>query len=521
MTETLIQETNDSGSPLAADDRVTRWLPVGLFGICLAFSLWSIRVGWYNSILDMHSFRQTQTAISVHSLEEGASIFAYETPVLGPPWSIPIELPIYQSLVAELRHISDAALEQRGRFISALLFYATLFPLYFCLGAFNVRRVHRTVILGLFAASPFYIFWSRCFMIESTALFLSMTYLALVLRVLKGRSHRYALLWLYAAIAIAGGLAGTVKVTTYAGILIAAICAILWDYWKSDRYIRRFRNSIIFMIPSCLIPILLTVSWTRYSDYIKSQNPMASWLRSSELTSWTFGTLGQRFTFSNYSHFRSAAEMILGNGLVLLIACICLVFISTRRRIQFLFCMALWASVILMFFNLHYIHEYYAYANGVFLLAGIGIVGIGLLERKKTGSWTGLYFLVFCMGAFIAQYFTAVYPVQQLNARGKSRVADIIRRDTQPNEVLLISGLDWDPELPYLARRRAIMDRGELVPNAALKSTLSQSSKFKLGAIVICGSAKEHDDRIQSLLRNLSFRGTVSASASGCDIYLR
>ena len=51
-------------------------------------------------LLDIHSFRQTQVAISVqYLLNHGLSfdnIYNYKTPVFGSPWMVPFEAPIFQ-----------------------------------------------------------------------------------------------------------------------------------------------------------------------------------------------------------------------------------------------------------------------------------------------------------------------------------------------------------------------------------------------------------------------------------------
>ena len=71
-----------------------------IFIISYIYSLWSLSIGWTNPILDQHGFRQTQTAISTYYLLQGSPWLAYETTVLGFPWSIPMEFPLYQWLVA-------------------------------------------------------------------------------------------------------------------------------------------------------------------------------------------------------------------------------------------------------------------------------------------------------------------------------------------------------------------------------------------------------------------------------------
>jgi hypothetical protein len=52
--------------------------------------------------LDLYSFRQTQTAITTYWLGINGFSLNYETPVVGPPWSIPFEFPLYQYMVVLL-----------------------------------------------------------------------------------------------------------------------------------------------------------------------------------------------------------------------------------------------------------------------------------------------------------------------------------------------------------------------------------------------------------------------------------
>jgi hypothetical protein len=520
MTEPLILDINRAAAQARASSYMMRRVLLSLGGMCLALSLWAIHVGWKNSIFDSYSFRQCQTAISARAIQEGGPFLAYETPVLGPPWSIPFEFPLYQGLVAWLSHIFPVPLEQTGRFLSAFFFYATLFPLYFCLGALRVERRHRIVCLGLFALSPFYIFWSRSFMMESTALFFSVAYLALVLQALPVGEGKSVSAWIYTAIAITGSLAGAVKVTTYASFLMAGTFAILLNYWRQHSAERLLRKSAVLLIVSCFVPFVLTTVWTHYADSLKSKNPMAAWLTSKALTAWNFGTLQQRLTLANYARFGPVIDSILGNRMVLALACVGLIFVPALRRKHFLLCLALWASGILIFFNLHYVHTYYAYANGIFLVAAVGIVIIGLLERSGAWSWIGIYFLAACMGAFVVQYVVGLYNVQRINFRGTSAAAEILNKATKPDDVLLVYGLDWSSELPYEAHRRAIMDRNGFAPDPSLKFALDHLAPLKLGGVVICGPTRNYPDPLDRLLQSLAFQTRPYASASDCDIYV-
>ena len=57
-------------------------------------------VSWRSSGLIGQEFRQTQTAISCLFTQRDGYKIAYPTPVLGKPWSAPMEFPLYQWAVA-------------------------------------------------------------------------------------------------------------------------------------------------------------------------------------------------------------------------------------------------------------------------------------------------------------------------------------------------------------------------------------------------------------------------------------
>jgi hypothetical protein len=167
---------------------------------------------------DLHQFRQTQTAITAYWIWQEGPRLAYETPVLGHPWSVPLEFPLYQYLLAALRWIG-VPLAEGGRFLSAAFYLGLLWPVKMLLENLGLRRTDYLILSILLLASPLYIYWSRTVMIESAALFLSLCWLAFLLQC--GRMQRQR----DAAIAIMlGVLAVNTKLTTFAifGISVAA-----------------------------------------------------------------------------------------------------------------------------------------------------------------------------------------------------------------------------------------------------------------------------------------------------------
>jgi hypothetical protein len=148
-----------------------------LFLTCLVCFLCASAIGWQNTILDGdHGFRQTQTAISAAAMVGQPPKLAYDTPVLGPPWSIPFEFPIYQWTVAGLVTVFHRPLAPTGRAVGVAFFLMTLVPAWCLLRACGFGKGSGLVILAMLLASPFYVFWSRTFMIESTALFFTTSY---------------------------------------------------------------------------------------------------------------------------------------------------------------------------------------------------------------------------------------------------------------------------------------------------------------------------------------------------------
>ena len=235
-----------------------------LFVTSLVYYLSTVTIGWRNAIADVHPWRQTQTALTVSSLLRGGPWLIYETPVLGPPWAIPYEFPLYQWIVASLVRMTGMALDPAGRAVSVVFFLLTLWPVGRILANLRFSVPSRLVILSLLLCSPFYIFWSRTFMIESLALFLATSSLACVLEMLRRPSA-----WWMAATSIVMSLAAVVKVTTFFPFLCAAVFVLGVDALRRDGICRTMgwgRRGL--MVLACIIvPCLALAAWTRVAEH--------------------------------------------------------------------------------------------------------------------------------------------------------------------------------------------------------------------------------------------------------------
>jgi hypothetical protein len=163
-------------------------------------------------MLGPHSFRQTQTAISAFYMAQNPSMFLdYITPVLGPPWKIPMELPLYQWIVARWHNLTGMPLDPSGKLISIAAWLLCLAPV-FAIGRF-LRLPPEVLALtaAIALASPLYLFWGAAFLMETTGLLFALLMVAFDLR--ARMDGKFA--WLALAV-LFGSVAAMLKATTWA-----------------------------------------------------------------------------------------------------------------------------------------------------------------------------------------------------------------------------------------------------------------------------------------------------------------
>src|SRR5258708_7627745 len=183
---------------------------VVMFGLVALLAIGLVTLSWHASLLDRYEFRQLQTALSTYWIAEGGCPLAYPAPLVGPPWSVPMEFPTYQVMVAAVHHLTGLPLEQTGRLIGIIFLFAGLPALYDLLSLAGLPPSRRLVVLALVLSSPVYLFYARTFMIETTALCFAVWFLALYRRALE--SPHWG--WI-AATTLMATLAALTKITTF------------------------------------------------------------------------------------------------------------------------------------------------------------------------------------------------------------------------------------------------------------------------------------------------------------------
>lgn len=464
---------------------VTRNPFLVFFLLCFIHSVWAISIGWNNLILDDYSTRQTQTALAAFYLLRGGDWLAYEVPFMGAPWALPMEFPLYQWIVALLVATFRTPIDQTGRFVGVCFFYLSLVPITIILRFLEVQKQYCWIFLSIFLASPLYLFWARTFMIESTALFLGLSYLAAVCLYFRYRTTSV----LTTALCF-GVLAAVVKVTTFAGFLLCVVLLILVHWRKLQPQGSRLNLEVWLPIATLLLlPVLATVSWTKFADAQKILNPLAAQWTSQGLSAWNFGSLAQRLSPGVWITIvqRSAKDLV-GSTSFFILLLVAGVFVD-RYRTQFFAAIGLFVVVVSTFINLYFIHGYYAYATGIFLIAAVGFVIVGLLEKGGTYKWLGYAVFTFLLVMQFRTFTTAWLPVMSKNQTFLQDTIAAAQKYTQPNDVLLIPYDAWSREIAYYSQRRVLSHSGNtLLSGEQMKTALQnlQRTKSKIGALLLC-----------------------------------
>jgi hypothetical protein len=490
--------------------------------LSLAFSLWAIRVGWDNSLYDFYGFRQAQTAISAETIRNGGPILHYETPVLGPPWSMPFEFPLYQVLVAGLSKLFVMHIDQAGRLVSVVFFYLCLFPLASIMSKLGLQRLQIVPTLAIFAANPFYIFISRLVMIESTALFFGLAYLSQMLALARAQEGDKVPRHIVLA-ALCGTIAGTVKVTTFAPYFMLGVVLMGWKFLRQRRGGKWASKQFLAICGFCIVlPAAATAMWTKFADAVKLRNPIAAQLTSGGLRTFNFGTLSQRLHRHSYEWIRWNLGHLVGYHLLALILVLALIFYRRSLWVMAL-CFAVYIGTAEIFFNLYYIHQYYPYAVSVLILGALGYIFGSLLGLPDKRAWLGLALFAIVLAQSGRAYLRDFYPLQSTSAPGKPGAAAWIDRTTRPDDAILIFGWGYSSELPYQSQRRAIMDwQPDWQPESTVYNTLQKAidneGAANIGAVVVCNRSQPG---WPAYVKELGMPATPQAYEDGCDLYER
>ena len=410
-------------------------------------------------VTDAHAFRQSQTAITVQTyLNEGYSLFDYQTPVLGYPYQIPMELPTYQTIVyGFMKVFSLENIDVAGRVVSILIFYISAILLF--LLAQNIFRNSKISIATflIYILLPFNIFWSRTFMIDYLSVTFALGYILFFLYFLQSTDKKKILFLLLSI--LFGVLGATTKITT---MIITAPLMIYFttneffiDYKKHLKLIELLKQNWLKYLSISLVailPLISGIAWVEYADYIKSQNVFTQFLTSEALGSWNYGTMEQKLDISKwYKVFKNFDSIFLGIAIVVILA--------TKHNIKIsLIMIATIFITIAIFFNLYHEHTYYLISLMPFyaLLIGIAIAQINIKQK-----WVNIALIATLIVSIISSIVSILPNMKADNYNHPySITGKALNAVTENNDNIITYGFDWTSVYLYSANRKGMMLRG-------------------------------------------------------------
>ncbi len=477
-----IEPINGAAQPLSASGR----FPLALLVVIGLIPLGLFLVNPWQPLLEHDAFRQTQTAIVSYWLMHGGDFVRYLTPVLGYPWTLPMEFPLFQGLVAFVCTHTGLPLDFTGRLLSFVFFYAACVPIFVCLRPYGWPAL--VAAIALFFTGPTSLFFSRAFLIETLATTLALSALCSYILFLRAGKWGYL-----CAFALLGTLAGLQKITTF--LPVAGVCGLDCVRAQIRPLLRGRWRELDLRAPLCILAsLVLPVVWTVYSDQIKHEGTLAEFLTSTALSNWNFGTLAQRLQWQSW-HRIFLIRIILIGGFALMVPVIGYAALKKQSIFNREAGLLLFSGLLgpLVFFNLHYVHDYYQVGSLVFLACAAAIIAAPCLQAVWTASRVYFSAVVAAiaaanLGLLYLYYGPVIRGLPEQDALAYN-IAIYLKEHQAENDFSVIVGQDWNSTIPYYSGRYAVMIP-PWVPwetrAAIMRNPDSYAGGRRIGAVVYC-----------------------------------
>lgn len=389
-------------------------------------------------------------------------------PVLGQPWQVPFEFPLFQQSAALVMKIFSLDIDFANRSTS-LIWFSLCVPLIYHISRFFVGRFSSIISSIAFSISPLSIQWSRASLIEYCALFFSLLFLYSALRLLH--SQKAKVQWGLVCI-FSGALAGLVKSTTFL-VFCGIVVLLTLAYLKSLSAIQTKKIEVSLIFFASMTSFFGIFLWNSHADRIKNQNKLTSFLNSNELREWNFGTLAQRKVMSNWD---IVFDRINSYVLPIWLISLGLVFLLVAKRHRWI-SLTLLASVIvtiLIFFNLYVVHDYYLVALSAQFAILVGLMVDCLLSFQRLAR---IRYLAALMILFVVSYSSISQgEYRQLSRGDLPSFSNELVNLAGPNQRIFIAGYGWDPTILYYLNRRGIAldERGVDINEISKMSDISE-----------------------------------------------
>jgi hypothetical protein len=434
-------------------------------------------------------FRESQTAISADYLrrEPAGGMLAYQLPVLGVPWRIPLEFPLFQQLTAWLA-ASGLGVAQAGRWLNLFGFVACVWVAKRLWDSWGFPPEWRGLALAFLITSPLYAIYATSHMIESLALLLALLHLWGASQLARGGRWPWLLLAMPA-----GALAAMVKITTWlpAGGLIAFLA--LGQFLRAKARGDLARTASRWLAPGAAVGAAFGAGafWSKWAAGIRSANHLSEAFQSeAQLRAWVFGSLADRLSPKTWLLIGGKDLILLFGPLGLGVPLLLVVawwkggaWANGRLR-QMTLALAGYGIHVLAFPRLNLRHDYYMFGAGIYLLFAT-VCALAVCVELATSCWVrrlGLL-LVFSMALGSPAYlllkrgyhdFAADQAVAALN-------------EVKAPGALLAFGLEWSPRVPFATGRKALM--AAIDDPAAVTAAIAANRQTPFAAMVVLGTS--------------------------------
>ncbi|MGE0451149.1 MAG: hypothetical protein AB7Q29_16375 [Vicinamibacterales bacterium] len=500
------------------------WWPRALALSVLAVATWVVITYAGQPVVEINHFRQTETASTTYWMIREGWKLAYETPVWGYPWSVPIEFPIYQALVASIVWSTGLPLEPTGRLVSFAFLVAIVWPAFMIARRLGAPRDAAWVFCALLWSSPLHLIWARMFMIETAALFFA---LAAVPYLLDLRAPDAS--WRSAVLAAVWGTLGVLQWPIAAAPMMLILAAVaLLSIVRSPGSIAVRTGRLARLALATGVPFFVGLAWTQYADIVKAENFVGrTMLLDFRMSKYYVGTFAQRFELDGLREIFWKRLLVLNAGGALGAALVTGALVFGRRSLRGLVavCLLLTAFPVMLFFSVSLFLDYYQLSSAVFLVAAVTIACVSWLPTIV--KWRGIVplavsaLVVFNLYVFWSWYGSTVRWAPDATNFNAMTIGDVLRRYTPEESGMIVFGTDWEicPAIAYLSERKAftLPDYNEELVGEDPASYLGGRP---LGAMVFC--ATENRERYNGFIRRYSAEmgGGGVFHVSDCYVWL-
>lgn len=416
--------------------------------IALLFRLYKINI----PLADFHSWRQVDTAaVSRNFVKNGINMFRpiyddlsnVQSGFDNPNGYRMVEFPIYNAIIAVLyKTFPVFPLEIWGRLTSSILSMIIISIIYYLLLKENGRTsaIFASITYAIF---PFFVFFSRVILPETTALAFTMMAIFLFYLNVEDKTRSVLSLIYYLISGILFACALLIKPTVIFYLL--PVLVLFYRKYKLS-LIKKFDFYLYFLIT--FIPLIY---WRMYIKNFPEGIPVSDWLFTSVNTNQGLKSIMFRPSFFRWIFFERINNLILGGYMTFFFV---LGTIPKQKKylpLSFLFSAL---AYIFVFQGGNLQHEYYQTLILPVLAMMIGL-GVSFVFEHKKNFINPFFTSVLVFFLFIFSFYFSYYKVADYYQYSQELVqeANIINSLTQPDDKI-VTDRTGDTTLLYLANRR-------------------------------------------------------------------